>query len=449
MTLTTPLSKVVQSVVCNLKSHADIRSYWVAYSGGIDSHVLLHVLANHQHLFENIYFHAVHINHALNVKADQWAEHCRKECGRLNIRYISIDVDATPNTGESPEAKARQVRYEAIARLLKENECLLTAHHQDDQVETLLLQLMRGSGPKGLSAMPPYSNLGKGCHVRPLLNVRREDIHAYAVANQLKWITDDSNMDTRLDRNFIRHEVVPVLLKRWPSLAQTVSRSARYCAEAVEILEHSAQQILEVINPDRNEYLSISTLKKYRLAEQRNTLRYWFQARRLGIPSSAQLAQVVEQISSAADDASPIVRWENTEIRRYRDQLYAMPRLNKFDVTQKHQWHVAEPLVIKDLGRLVALPVCGQGVAKKYIKEGLLEVRFRQGGESIQPVGRKENHTLKKLFQERGIPPWVRERTPLLYNGDDLMAVGDLFINRQFNATEGEDAYIFQWESIG
>ena len=448
MTLTTPLSKVIQSVIGNLSFKAEIRNYWIAYSGGIDSHVLLHVLANHQHLFDEVNIHAVHINHAINSKSDQWAEHCRKECDRLNVRYIAIDVDATPKAGESPEAKARQVRYEAIMRLLKEGECLLTAHHQDDQVETLLLQLMRGCGPKGLSAMPLYSNLGKSFHIRPFLNVKREEIHAYAVAHQLKWITDDSNLDIRLDRNFIRHEVVPVLLKRWPSLGLTVSRSARYCAEAVEILEGSAKKILARINPEKSEYLSIKALKEHSQAEQKNTLRYWFQIRNLGIPSSAQLAQIIEQISIAADDASPVISWENAEVRRYRDQLYAMRKLISFDVKHRYLWDITKPLIIESIGRLVAIPVRGQGVAKKYVNEAPLEVRFRQGGETIQPIGRKESHSLKKLFQERGIPPWVRERTPLLYIDDQLLAVSDMFSNQQFCADADENGYIFHWESL-
>jgi len=449
MTLTTPLSKVVQSVVGNLSINTEIRNYWIAYSGGIDSHVLLHALASHQHLFNEVNIHAVHINHAINPKSDQWADHCKKECERLNIKYIAIDVDATPKTGESPEAKARQVRYGAIVRLLKDGECLLTAHHQDDQVETLLLQLMRGSGPKGLSAMPLYSTLGKGFHIRPFLSVKRDEIHAYAVAHQLKWITDDSNLDIRLDRNFIRHEVVPVLLKRWPSLGLTVSRSARYCAEAVSILENSAKKILKRINPNEYEYLSIKALKEYSQAEQKNTLRYWFQSRNLGIPSSAQLTQIIDQISLAADDASPVISWENAEVRRYRDQLYAMRQLTSFDFTQVYQWSISKPLIIESTGRLAAVSVRGKGVAKKFVSKGSLEVRFRQGGEIIQPVGRKESHSLKKLFQERGVPPWVRERTPLLYMDEQLLAVGDMFVNQKFSAAADEDAFIFQWESMG
>lgn len=447
MAITTPHSKVVQSALSCLKQAADIKRYWLAYSGGIDSHVLLHVLAKHQHQFSDIKFSAVHINHALNPQADQWAEHCRKVCDELQISYIDIDVDATPLAGESPEAKAREARYQAIIRLIREGDCLLTAHHQDDQVETLLLQLMRGSGPKGLAAMPQWANFGAGNLARPFLDVRREDLHAYAIANKLKWIIDESNLDTKFDRNFIRHEIVPKLAQRWPSLAQTISRSARYCAEAVELLEDAAERYLLEINPDQLPYLSVRKLVQLTKAQQRNVIRHWINQHHMNTPSSTQLEQVIEQMLSAAPDSMPKVSWEGCEVRRYRDQLYVLPSLQPLNVEQVIPWNIVNPVFIEGIGELSAISSVGAGVAKKYVSPDRVSIQFRQGGETIQPVGRTQHHALKKLFQEQGIPPWIRERVPLIYINDQLAAVGEMFISQQFQAAEGEDGYIFQWES--
>ena len=305
MALKTPLSQVVQAVLESLAKLGDVKRYLVAFSGGIDSYVLLHVLAAHRHQLGDVDLQAVHINHALNINADQWASRCQAMCEKLKVGFVGIDVDATPGPGESPEARARTVRYEAISRLVRPGDCILTAHHQDDQVETLLLQLMRGSGPKGLSAMPEVSTFNDGRIARPLINVRRDAIQTYAVKHQLKWIDDDSNRDIKFDRNFIRHEIIPRLQQRWPSLSQTVSRSARYCAEASEILESTAREAIEKINPSGDDALSISALQQYSTVEQRNILRYWFQQRGLNTPSSSQLDQAIEQMLTAAVDATP------------------------------------------------------------------------------------------------------------------------------------------------
>jgi len=447
MVLKTPISEVVQSVLASLDKLNDVSRFLLAFSGGIDSYVLLHVLASHRHHFKDTNLQAVHINHSLNINSDQWALRCQSICEQLSVGFVAIDVDATPRVGESPEARARAVRYEAISRLIRPGDCLLTAHHQDDQVETLLLQLMRGSGPKGLAAMPEVSTFHQALIARPLINVRREDIQAYAIKHQLKWIDDDSNRDVKYDRNFIRHEIIPRLQQRWPSLSQTVSRSARYCAEASEILEAAARIAIEGMQSADGNSLSVSALQHYSHAEQKNILRYWFQSKGLSTPSSVQLDQVVEQILTAAIDATPRLTWEGSEVRRYRDYVYALPALKEINVEQSITWNPDEPLEVESVGTLNAVESSGEGVARKFIESNNLTVSFRQGGESIQPAGRKEKHALKKLFQEAGIPPWVRERTPLIYIGNDLAAVGELFISQKFHAQAGEDSYIFQWKS--
>jgi tRNA(Ile)-lysidine synthase len=447
MALKTPISQVVQSVLECLTNLSDVNRYLVAFSGGIDSYVLLHVLATHRHQFADVDLLAVHINHALNINSDQWAARCQTMCEHLKVGFVGIDVDATPRSGESPEARARAVRYEAISRLFRTGDCLLTAHHQDDQVETLFLQLMRGSGPKGLSAMPEVSVFNDGLIARPFINVRRDAIQSYAVKHQLKWINDDSNLDTRFDRNFIRHEIIPKLQQRWPSLSQTVSRSARYCAEASDILESVARKAIDKINPYGSETLSVSALQEYSRAEQKNILRYWIQSRGLNTPSSSQLDQVVEQVLTAAVDATPRLTWEGSEVRRYRDKLYAFASLKEVDIDQPILWDLKQPLELDSMGTLEIVEGVGEGVARKHVKNNILTVDFRKGGEAIQPVGRKEKHALKKLFQESGVPPWIRERIPLIYIEGELAVVGGMFVSQKFHAQDSEDSYIFQWKS--
>ncbi|MGD8569637.1 MAG: tRNA lysidine(34) synthetase TilS [Gammaproteobacteria bacterium] len=445
MALTTPHAKVVQSVLSCLNNDKDIKRYWIAYSGGIDSHVLLHAISSHRHHFPQVSFHAVHINHALNRQADQWAEHCRKISEQLKIPYLDIDVDATPAAGESPEARAREVRYQALVKLIKPGDCLLTAHHQDDQVETLLLQLMRGSGPKGLAAMPRWTAFGLGRLARPLMQVRREDIHTYAIANQLNWIHDESNLDTRFDRNFIRHEVVPKLLQRWPSLAQTVTRSARYCAEAAELMDDAAQSILDILNPGGGSGLPVSGLMTLSQIQQRNVLRYWIHKSGYNTPSSAQLQQLVDQVLLAAPDSMPRITWEGCEVRRYRGQLYIMSPLHPVPAGKSIPWNLEEPLQIGGIGVLSAQHTRGRGVATHFVKPGAVTVGFRRGGETIQPLGRTQHHVLKKLFQEQGIPPWIRDRVPLVYIGGELAAVGEWFVSHPFAAQADEPGIVFQW----
>jgi len=208
----------------------------IAYSGGLDSHVLLHAVAAMRAELTGCEFIAVHINHGLSEKAGQWTKHCANQCEVLNITFAHINVDAKNKTGESPEAVAREVRYQAFREFMQPGDCLLTAHHQDDQAETLLIQLLRGAGPRGLAAMPYYSDFAEGWHARPLLNFSRDELHEYAQQtfsqNQSAWIDDESNSDTRFDRNFLRHEIIPKLKARFPGMAATLSRSAGLCAEA-------------------------------------------------------------------------------------------------------------------------------------------------------------------------------------------------------------------------
>ncbi len=421
------------------------RRYWIAYSGGVDSLALLHALAALREHLGASRLCVAHVNHGLTEKAAQWAEHCAQRCAGLGLPFTLRTVSAAPAAGESPEAAARNARYRVLAELVQSGDCLLTAHHQDDQAETLLLQLLRGAGPRGLAAMPVLSEFSRGWHARPLLGFRREDLIAYAEASGLSWLEDESNFDTRLERNFLRHEILPRLKSHFPGLASTLSRSARRCAEAAEILQAQAQADLAALQLSADA-LSVSGLRELGEVRARNALHHWIHARALPAPAEAQLLLLWRSVICAAEDAQPLLQWPGAEARRYRDALYVMPPLPDVEASVDDAWDPSAPLVLAGLGRLRARAVRGTGVAADRLRGKTLRVRFRRGGERLCVAGRAGHHALKKLFQEAGVPPWWRARTPLLFVDDELVAVVGHWVACEFAAQAGQEGVLFELE---
>ncbi len=425
----------LQNLLAVIERLPPARRYWIAYSGGLDSHVLLHALAAVRDRLPAETLCAVHVNHGLSPAADEWAEHCLAVCDSLDIPCRILHVDAHPGKGESPEAAARNARYQAISFLMEATDGLLTAHHQNDQAETVLLQLLRGGGPRGLAAMPRRDVFGSGWRGRPLLDFSRDDLQSYAQSEQLCWIEDESNYDTGIERNFLRHKVIPLLRSHWPALGKTLSRVAAHSAEAAELLDQLAAQDF-VTGPEGE--LDINRLKMLPPVRQRNLLRYWIRQSGLPLPDSIHLQRIIDEILPAAADASPLVSWAGAEVRRYRDRLYAMAPLPLHDSSRIHDWDMAGAFHLPDGSVLHALPVTGQGIKHVLCQNARVTVRFRRGGERCRPAGRTHTRQLKKLLQEQGIPPWQRERIPLIYLGDELAAVVGLFICEPFQAGRGE-----------
>ena len=414
---------------------------WVAFSGGVDSHALLHALASRRGELA-MPLGAVHVDHGLHGHSPAWAQHCRRVCAGLDLEFVLLSGDARPAPGESPEAAARDLRYHLLADWLPAGALLLSAHHQDDQAETLLLQLLRGAGPKGLSAMPGAAPLGRGTLWRPLLDCGRADLLAYAREQGLDWLEDPSNADTRLDRNFLRHQLLPELKTRWPAAAAVLARSAELCAEAAELQEQVARQDLAAAAGDRSGTLSVTALGRLPEARQRNLLRHWLRAAGFSLPSRAVLGRVLAEVLGARPDAEPCVHWPGCEVRRYRDALFALAPLAPPPGGQPLDWSPEETLELAG-GTLRADPVPGQGL--RLAPGTRLQVRFRQGGEQLRLPGREHRHTLKQLLQEAGVPPWERERLPLLYLGEELVAVAGLWVAAGHLAGEGEAGWKILW----
>ena len=430
-----------------LRHHPGTPCYQVAFSGGLDSHVLLYALCSLRELLD-AEIGAVHIHHGLQQDADMWESQCQQVCDGLELPYVSLRVDARALHGESPEAAARSARYAALADWLPAGHCLLTAQHQDDQAETLLLQLLRGSGVNGLAAMPVMSTLGAGRHLRPLLAVTREALYQYATTNKLSWIEDPSNTDTGFDRNYLRRQVLPVLRERWPAVASSLSRSASHCADAAHLLADLAEQDLQALS-GREHTLSLASLVALPPARQSNVLRHWIRQVSGGAPSAAVLARVINDITRSRRDSEPCVRWGNFEIRRYREELFLLQQAEAGEHPGVLAWNLSGSLELPGPGGvLTATAATGCGIRAAAVPAGSVQVAWRQGGECCPPAGRGHRHRLKKLFQEQGIPPWERSRIPLIYLQGQLAAVAGLWVCEPFQAGPAEPGLVINWSPV-
>ncbi|MGD8311841.1 MAG: tRNA lysidine(34) synthetase TilS [Gammaproteobacteria bacterium] len=420
--------------------------YWVAYSGGLDSHVLLHALAG---LRERLVgeLGAVHVNHGLQAAAGRWEAHCAAVCSDLDVPMSVLRVDAGGAAGDSPEAAARSARYAALAAWLPAGHCLLSAQHQDDQAETLLLQLLRGSGINGLAAMPQVAQLGAGRLLRPLLLFTRRALHDHAVTEGLVWMEDPSNTNTAFDRNFLRRKIMPVIRQRWPAAPAALGRSAVHCAEAAEILARVAEQDLGAVSDANRETIALSALDALPPGRQRNVLRHWFRQAVGQAPSTAVMTRILSDVLHCRRDATPCVQWGGFVVRRYRDALYLLCRTDAPDREQVLDWSLEEPLHLPGTaGLLRARRGTGRGIQATAASAAGVRVAWRRGGERCRPAGRGQHHSLKKLFQERGIPPWERQRIPLIYLGDELAAVADMWVCHPFQAGPGEAGLLIDWQ---
>jgi len=407
----------------HLSNITSASEFVVGYSGGLDSHVLLLLMAGLRRQGRVISIRAVHVNHGLSDNADVWQQHCQNVCDQLNVPLSVEKIKLDIKSGDSLEAVARDHRYHIFSEYCGPDECLLTAHTQTDQAETMLLQLLRGAGPKGLASMPTQKSFYQGEHVRPLLLHSREELQVYAEQHQLQWIEDDSNTDERFDRNFLRHQIFPRLKQRWSGVEKSMSRVAAHSAEAVELLEQQADVHLRAMWDGNSKQLYLSALLNLNDAQQRNVLRRWLHRMKIVLPNSKKLIEIQEQINHAKKDANLCVRWGCVSIRRYREHVYLVHDIKPHDANTIIPWDgKSELLLPADIGKLDAT-VLKQFQIDINSLTLPLTVRFRRGGEVLQLPQRAHTHDLKKCLQEWGVPPWQRDRLPLIYHGDDLICV--------------------------
>ncbi len=420
--------------------------YVIAFSGGLDSSVLLHLCTSLNQVGIIPDPIAIHINHGLQREAESWDCHCRDVCESFSIPYRSISVNARANPGESPEDAARKARYRAFEGLMTNQDVLLTAHHQDDQAETVLLRLFRGAGVQGLAGIAESTNFGRGRLVRPLLRFNKQSLEEFARSENLRWIEDSSNSDPRFDRNFLRQHIIPVLKNRWPNIDKTISRSAGHCGEAKLLLELRADEFLNRVHRKNRNTLRIDRLKLLDDADKRLVLRQWINRSGYKMPTTILIHRILNETINAMVDRNPRICWADAEINRYRNEMYLFPRQGKFDRSRVIKWSGGQNLDMpQNFGSLQIIRKAGIGISEKQWNAGVVTVKFRQGGETLRLINRQGNHTLKKLFQEKSIPPWVRNRIPLIYINEKLAAVADCWVSKGFAGESDGNNIRLRW----
>lgn len=388
----------------------EARRFVLAYSGGIDSQVLLHVLTR---LTLPAPLVAVHVNHGLSEFCDEWTDRCQLSCDALGVSLTSVSVSVSRSG--SLEENARNARYEVFEDFVEEGDVLLFAHHSDDQLETAFLSLFRGGGQPGVTGMPLTRPMGDAVLFRPLLDQGRAEIEAYAEGQGLSWIEDDSNIDIGHARNYVRHKVVPVIEAHWPDLREAVLKAIDRDLDVSQLIDSIGETDLE--STSQGAGLSVPGLRALPASRRRNLVRYWVAGKGLPLPSGAMLRNELDSLLDAAPDAAPLLSWQGVSLRRFNDAVYLTGPVLQPEVTVSDIALGEQELV----GGIVSAEISkGRGLC---VDIASVQVRFRVGGERLRL---DRNRRLKNIFQELGIPPWLRDVLPLIYVDDELVATAAL-----------------------
>lgn len=393
----------------------------VALSGGLDSSALAHALSRSVEARRRG-LRAIHVDHGLHAEAACWSAQVAEDCRRWSIPFLGLRCEVARDSGLGIEAAAREARYAVLAQALKPGEWLALAHHRDDQAETVLLRLLRGAGTAALGGMRATRPLGPGMLWRPLLDVPRDALHAYATVQRLRWIEDPSNTDPRHDRSWLRRQVMPLLTQRWPQASAGIARSAGLLRADGDLLADQAQAALTAVRGETDTTLRISALRALSPALRAHALRAWLRECAAD-PLPGRLHDALEHLLQDDNpDGQPLLRWRGSVLRRHRDRLH----LEALDpapavLAETLQWDGCAPLILPDGGSLRFQPALSAPAD--------FRVGTRQGGERIRLPGRRHRHRLKHVLQDSGLPPWQRSRLPLLWRDGELLAAGDQLLS--------------------
>ncbi len=436
---TSPLSQYSFDSILNTLPQA--KKIWIACSGGMDSSVLLHLIfSNKEKIGQSL--EVVYVNHGLQGESTEWGDFCRTQCNGYDLPFTQLNINEAVPKGESVEAWAREKRYALIAEVMNKGDLLFTAHHQDDQVETFFLQALRGAGPRGLSSMPLFKNIANAIHVRPLLNYCRNELLFYANENKLSWQEDLSNADTKFDRNYLRNNIIPAFEKRWPAYRDTISRLLNHQQDCTSLMNEVGLEDLKLASHGKT--LNLDIVKSFSVARQKNIIFVWLQELQLESPGSKHINKIISDLINSTSDNAPCVNWKSVEIRKYRKTLYASSKMLEHIDSINYQWDFAKPLKIMD-ETLVAISEIGSGLSKGKIENARISVQYRLGGEKIQPNNNAHSKTVKQLFQERGVLPWVRGRFPLIYVNETLAAIPGVCVDINYAAEIDEPSWQIVW----
>lgn len=366
---------------------------YMGYSGGVDSHVLLHLCTSITAIRDRVT--AVYVHHGLQSEAESWAIHCKKTAESLGVDFMVLRVNALPSQGESPEEAARNARYTALKSLIDVNDVLMVAQHRDDQLETVLLQLFRGSGLRGLSAMPESTVFGKGLMLRPLLNVAKSAIDDYAQTHALSWVNDPSNLSNDYDRNYLRNAVLPLLKQRWPSCDKTVARSAKHCADAQVVVSEYAETIFRGVFNEADKTLCIGRLRSYKPTQQALIIRQWFQFLQLKMPAQAFIERLQSDVISATEDREPELSEQGYCVRRYRGKLYCLKVVTP-EIVRENIWSAGQASLSVSKNQTLFWQLSSVGINQGQWQKATIIVRARSGGEKNFFAGASRPSYLEK-----------------------------------------------------
>lgn len=414
----------------------------VAFSGGLDSRVLLELLVLLRPVLQ-YQLQAMHVHHGLSPNADQWADFCAGICRQLSVPIEIAHVEVPKNSGHGTEAAARMARYAALDAA--KADFILLAHHENDQAETLLLQMLRGAGVKGLSAMAVHDAPRR--YLRPLLQVPRAELLDYAALHQLRWIEDESNADTGYDRNYCRHQILPIIEQRFPAARHILARTAAHLAEASGLLDDLAR--LDAVSCVQNDHLDVAGLQSLSEPRARNLVRWWLSRHGQPLPSVRRLQEMLRQLLSAAPDAEIKIAVDSgVWLRRYRNLVYLAARdsteLSGAEICDM-VWQGESQLRLPDHSTLLFEEKLGEGLAIQRLNIDRLKIRQRRGGERFKPNAARPTRTLKHLLQEAGMPPWLRRRLPLLYWKDMLAVVPGIGTAANLQVADSEPGLVITW----
>lgn len=489
------LGSITEQSISNARRQAGATTGMaIALSGGLDSSALLH-LAHAYARQHGVILHAFHIHHGLSPNADAWLSHCEQACASLVVPFAARRVQLERKDKTGTEEAARKSRYAALGALCREHgiSLLLTAHHQDDQAETVLLQLLRGAGPAGLSGMDAANTaaglLGNDALVmaRPLLTVSRKQLAAFVAEQGIRYVDDESNDDPRFARNALRHQVMPALATAFPGFQERFARSAAHAQSAQRLLTELAEQdlalCLQTPSPDsdtpaipvggRTPYgvrpraevrgeasINLTTLRTLSQDRIYNLLRHWFATRGLRMPSAAWLSEMVIQLFEARYDAQLLVTHPDCHVRRYRDHLYLTPKLPELEGTREDQFDQRPGTAFTWQGEAqLAFPAYGgvlhfeqaaqgeQGIAADWLRAQPLVIEFRRGGERLKLAPNRSTRPLKYHYQELDIPAWERTRLPVLKAGRDLIFAAGIGLDCK-HLGAGDGRIRLRWQAV-
>ena len=435
--------KIYQSFLENLKQDNSNLEILMGFSGGLDSSVLIHLLSQMRAKL-NFKLKAIHVHHGLSSSADDWLNFCKEKCKLLDIEFHSEKVKINEKTSLGIEGEARKLRYKAIKETQKDIVAL--GHHQNDQAETLMLQLLRGAGLKGLAAMPEFDSKRK--FWRPLLYIKKDTLEKYAKDKKIEYIEDESNQDINFDRNFIRKKVLPLIESRYPSSIETMSRSAINISEGHHLNELVALDDSKSVMSDDGKYLFITDLKSLPKIRAINLIRWWLSFNNLLMPSRRNIDELYKQILLIKRDTSLNLKIsDDASIRAYNNKLFIVSldiNPSKFDL----KWSGQEELYLPNKTKLQFIKIKEGGLSLSKLGVKTLRVRSRAGGEKLKPFSDQPSRSLKYLFQTADIPIWERGQIPLIFAKNQLVAVPNLAIQHKYKSIKGEEGYQINWLRI-